>query len=248
MEEIEYQKMYEVEESHWWYVGLHELILNFVDIERTKRGPLKILDAGCGTGRLCQLMDEYGEVCGCDISNHALDLCAKRKVSVFTADLNLIDLGIERYDVITSVDVLYHKWIQDDTEILIKFYKALKPGGILILNLPAYNFLKSRHDKAVHTRERYTKSATTKKLKEQGFAVEKATYRIGFLFPLIVVYRMLQRQFISKHDNVASDVTMPPALINEALLGLNRVENLFIEKISPIPFGTSLFMVLRKPA
>ncbi|KKQ78658.1 MAG: Methyltransferase type 11, partial [Parcubacteria group bacterium GW2011_GWC2_38_7] len=85
-------------------------------------------------------MNEYGEVKGCDISSLALELCGKRKVSVFPADLNLIDLGIERYDVITSIDVLYHQKIQNDSEVLSRFHRALKPGGILILNLPAYNF------------------------------------------------------------------------------------------------------------
>lgn len=245
MEDTEYKKMYDVEDSHWWYVGLHELILYFVGIERIKRGSLEILDAGCGTGRLCQLMKEYGDIRGCDISNLALELCAKRKISVFPADLNLIDLGTERYDVITSVDVLYHKWIQDDAEILIKFHRALKPGGILIINLPAYNFLKSRHDLAVHTRERYIKSVMMENLKETGFAVEKATYRIGFLFPAIALYRFMQH---SDKDKPVSDVHMPPKLINSALLALNRMENLFIKKISSIPFGTSLFLVARKPA
>lgn len=245
MEETEYLRMCEVEGSHWWYVGLHELILYFVDKERAKRGPLKILDAGCGTGRLCQLMNKFGDVSGCDISSLALELCARRKVSVFPADLNLIDLGIERYDVITSIDVLYHQRIQNDSEILSRFYRALKPGGILILNLPAYNFLKSRHDLAVHTRERYTKSVMMEKLKEAGLGVEKATYRIGFLFPIIALYRFMQH---SDKDKPVSDVHIPPKLINSALLGLNRMENWFIEKIAAIPFGTSLFVVARKVA
>lgn len=247
MEETEYQKMYEVEESHWWYVGLHELILYFVGIESTKRGPLKVLDAGCGTGRLCQLMNGYGEVRGCDISGIALELCSKRKIATFPADLNITELGVERYDVITSIDVLYHGLIQDDREVLTRFHKALKPEGILILNLPAYNFLKSRHDLAVHTRERYTKSALTKKLKETGFAVEKSTYRIGFLFPFIATYRLLQRLYMNDfHSKAVSDVRMPSEFINSPLLGLNRMENFFIKKVSGIPFGSSLFIVARK--
>lgn len=236
--------MYEAEESHWWYVALHELILYFIDKERAKRSPLKILDAGCGTGRLCQLMNEYGEVRGCDISSLALGLCDKRNISAFKVDLNLTDLGVERYDVITSIDVLYHQRIQNDNEALSRFYKALKPGGMLILNLPAYNFLKSRHDLAVHTRERYTKSSTVNKLKDAGFIIEKATYRIGFLFPFIAVYRLLQR--LSTDKSIVSDVHMPPKLFNSALLGLNRMENRFIEKMSTVPFGTSLFVVARK--
>lgn len=247
MENAEYQKMYETEEAHWWYVGLHELILYFVGMERTKRGPLKILDAGCGTGRLCQLMKEFGDVGGCDISGIALELCSKRKISTFPADLDIADLGIERYDVITSIDVLYHREIKDGSDVLKSFHKSLKPGGLLILNLPAYNFLKSRHDLAVHTRERYTKSLTINKLKDAGFIIEKATYRIGFLFPFIAIYRSLQRFSMDKPDYKAvSDVAMPPQFVNKTLLSLNRLENRLIEKISNIPFGTSLFVVARK--
>lgn len=243
MEESEYQKMYEAEDSHWWYVGLHELILYFVNREKSSKGPLKILDAGCGTGRLCQLMKEFGDVSGCDISDIALELCANRNISAFRTDLNFTDLGTEKYDVITSIDVLYHKQIQDDSDILMKFLKALKPGGVLILNLPAYNLLKSRHDLAVHTRERCTKSALTEKLKEAGFAIEKATYRIGFLFPVIALYRLMQRRM----DKPVSDVSMPSKPVNQLLLGLNRMENFFIEKVFTIPFGSSLFLVARKP-
>lgn len=247
MEETEYLKMYEVEESHWWYVGLHELIMHFVDMERAKKGPLKILDAGCGTGRLCQLMAGFGDVSGCDISGIALELCFKRKIKTFSADLNLADLGTENYDVITSIDVLYHRLIQDDRKVLTRFNKALKPGGILILNLPAYNFLKSRHDMAVHTRQRYTKSSTANKLKDAGFIIEKATYRVGFLFPFIAVYRLLQRLSMDKPDDKAvSDVAMPSQFVNKTLLSLNRLENRFIKKISDLPFGTSLFVVARK--
>lgn len=243
MEETEYQKMYEAEDSHWWYVGLHELILYFVNRERYSKGSLEIFDAGCGTGRLCQLMNKFGNVSGCDISDFALELCSRRNISTFKADLNLTDLGTEKYDVITSIDVLYHKQIRDDQAVLTVFHKALKPGGILILNLPAYNFLKSRHDLAVHTKKRYIKSGMMGKLKETGFAVEKATYRIGFLFPFIGLYRLMQLQ----KDIPASDVRIPSGIINQALLHLNRMENFFIETISSIPFGTSLFLVARKP-
>lgn len=244
MEEIEYKKMYEAEDSHWWYVGLHELILYFVNIEKKRKGLLKILDAGCGTGRLCRLMNEYGAAIGCDISGSALELCSKRGVAVFPADLNLTDLGTESYDVVTSIDVLYHKWINDDLAILSKLYKALKPEGLLILNLPAYGFLMSRHDIAVHTRQRYTKSAAIKKLQESGFVIEKTTYRIGFLFPLIAFYRLVQQR---DKDKPVSDVRMPPRFINQALLRLNRLENFFIEKFFAVPFGTSLFVAARRP-
>lgn len=248
MEPGEYAIMYEVEDAHWWYRTLHELILHFISKEKQRRGNLHILDAGCGTGRLCQLMSAYGQVRGCDMSDLALEFCRRRNISsVFKADLNTADLGTERYDVITSIDVLYHTAIRDDSLVLDRLYKALKPGGLLILNLVAYNFLKSTHDIAVHTARRYTRKDVIVQLTSAGFTVEKASYRVGFLFLPIACYRLLQKTFIRRHADkkIQSDLHMPPRLINTLLFRCNLLENLFIIN-SSIPFGTSIFAVARK--
>jgi len=244
----EYRKMYDVEGSHWWYVALHDLILHFLKREQNNKDYLNILDAGCGTGRLCQLMSRCGNVSGCDISEYALKFCSERKIHFFYADLNIVDLGNGRYDVITSIDVLYHKAIKDDSVVLKKFFDALKPGGVLMLNLPAYNFLKSAHDIAVHTERRYTKSGLLHTLNTLGFIIENASYRVCFLFPFIVCYRLILRPFLNRRygNEVTSDVKMPPGVINKLLLWINKIENYFIESFS-IPFGTSVFVVARKP-
>lgn len=248
MEHAEYDKMSAVEDAHWWYVGLHELILHFTANERARRGSLAILDAGCGTGRLCQLMSGLGNVTGCDVSDRALELSAKRGVKTFPADLNALDVPERSYDVVTSIDVLYHKWIPDDRAVLARFYRALKPGGLLILNLPAYGFLLSTHDTAIHTRERYTRNGAAAKLEAAGFSVEKATYRVSPLFPLIAAYRLIQKLRDPKgEDEAGSDVWMPGRTVNGFFLGLIRLENFFIRNGAGMPFGTSLFILARKP-
>src|SRR3989304_3802618 len=102
MNDNEYGRMFEVEDSHWWYVTLHRLILKYVAREHNRKGPLDILDAGCGTGRLCQLMSGFGNVQGVDMSGTAVKLCRKRALNaVYQADLNSMDLGKDRFDVIT---------------------------------------------------------------------------------------------------------------------------------------------------
>ncbi|MBI5640745.1 MAG: class I SAM-dependent methyltransferase [Nitrospirae bacterium] len=250
MNEREYKKMSEVEESHWWYIGLHRLILRYIRREYEKSGPpLEILDAGCGTGRLCQLMSDFGKVQGLDISETAIALCRKRVINrVYQADLNNVDLGKERFDIITSIDVLYHKAVRDDALIIGKMYDALRPGGFLILNLPAYDFLKGGHDIAVHTERRYTKSALNRMLTSSGFIVEKASYRIAFLFLPVALYRLARKPFlhVRNQNNQLSDVSKPPAIVNKLLLRLNVYENSLMEKYS-LPFGTSVFVLARKP-
>lgn len=253
MNRIEYTRMYAVEDRHWWYMGLHELILAAVQRESARVGrPLVIFDAGCGTGRLCQLLRDAGHgVSGCDASAEALRLCSERGVNtVYQADLNSLELEPAAYDLITSIDVLYHTGITDDVAVMQRLRAGLKPGGMLILNLVAFEFLRSTHDIAVHTRERYTIKAVRKRLESAGFTVAYASYRVSALFPLIALYRRLAGFFHrtgSEPSETASDVAMPPALLNSLLLRTVRIENRCIPSVS-LPFGSSLFAMARNSA
>ncbi len=248
MNEREYELMYEAEESHWWYLSLHELILHFVAAESARRGPLQMFDAGCGTGRLCQLMQPYGAVGGCDLSPQAITMAGQRGLtSINCQDLNHLQLEPNRYDLITCIDVLYHRWINDDVAVMAKLYSALKPGGILITNLVAWPFLYSDHDVAVYTRERYTLPLLQQRLHAVGFAIDRLTYRVGLLFPPIAAYRLLSRRPDSnvKDADVASDVHLPPPWLNSLLLTLMRLENRLL-MYGSLPCGTSLFAVARR--
>jgi SAM-dependent methyltransferase len=252
MNRIEYTRMYEAEDSHWWYVGLHKLIMATVQRESQRLGrPLRIFDAGCGTGRLSQLLSAQGHrVAGCDTSDEALRLCRLRGVSgVYQADLNTIELEPAAYDVITSIDVLYHAGVVDDVAVMERLRSGLKPGGMLILNLIAHEFLRSTHDIAVHTRERYGKRMLCQRLQKAGFVIEGASYRVSFLFPLIFVYRLLSRtvwQRKTNPDEVVSDVSVPHPLINALLLKSIEFENLLL-RTSSLPIGSSIFVVARNP-
>jgi SAM-dependent methyltransferase len=251
MNQIEYTRMYEAEDRHWWYVGLHRLIMAAVQREshRLKR-PLKIFDAGCGTGRLCQILSAHGHsVSGCDASEEALRFCRLRGISgVYQADLNTVELEPEAFDVVTSVDVLYHNGISDDVAVMRRLRSGLKSGGMLILNLVAHEFLRSTHDIAVHSRERYTRAILCERLKKAGFGIEIATYRVSILFPLIIAHRLLSR-FAARQDvdpgKVASDVSLPHPLINALLLKILVLENVILGRTS-LPLGSSVFMTARK--
>ncbi len=248
---IEYARMYEAEEHHWWYVGLHNLIEAIIRRESLRLGrPLRIFDAGCGTGRLCQLLTANGQsVSGCDASEEALRFCRLRGVSdVYQADLNTVELEPDTFDVVTSVDVLYHTGISDDVAVIRRLRSGIKPGGMLILNLVAYEFLRSTHDIAVHTRERYTRRILRERLQKAGFEITFATYRVSILLPFIAVYRLLSRLSVRLKGDpkvVASDVSMPHPLINSLLLKIIVLENMFLG-VTASPFGSSLFVVARK--
>ena len=250
MNDIEYERMYRAEEHHWWYVALHDLILRQLHHEAEKRGQLAILDAGCGTGRLMELMAPFGSVTGCDRSPLALLFCSQRGLEdTFSADLNSADLGRNCYDVITSIDVLYHLAVQDELAILGRFRNAIKPGGCLILNLVAFESLRSTHDIAVHTRRRYRRAEVMQLLRSAGFEVELLTYRPCLPFPALAAYRMLCgiTTDTSKPEQVASDVVLPNPLLNRIMLKVCRAENWLIDNGARLPFGTSVFAVARRP-
>lgn len=243
--------MFEAEEVHWWYVGLHRLVLSLVAREARARGRrLEIFDAGCGTGRLAQLMAAHGRVEGCDSSEIAIGFCRARGLDgVRQADLNDVELPRGRYDVITSLDVLYHAGIRDDAAVLGRLRDALGPGGLLLLHLPAWPCLRSTHDRAVGTRERYRRKPLLRKLQGAGFDVELVTYRVFFLFPPIALHRVLRRiwsRVARGGGEATSDVSLPPRPVNASLLALLRFENRLLERFR-LPWGTSLLAVARAP-
>jgi SAM-dependent methyltransferase len=251
MNHVEYRRMYAAEDRHWWYVGLHNLILETIRKESLTLGrSLVIFDAGCGTGRLCQLLKLQGhQVEGCDAAEEALRLCRLRGIDTMVqADLNGIEIEAGRYDVITSIDVLYHADVFDDSAVMRRLWSGLRPGGMLILNLVAHEFLRSTHDIAVHTRERYTRGMLCQRLMEAGFAIAFASYRVSILFPFIALYRLMSRLTRRRGVDpaeVASDVSSPLPMINALLIIIIELENRFL-RVTALPFGSSLFVVARK--
>lgn len=241
--------MFEVEDNHWWYRALHQIIYKILHKEYMRIGRLKVFDSGCGTGRLCQLLAPLGEIQGCDISELALDFCRKRGVeNVVRGDVNDFKLGTNTYDVITSMDVLCNDAVINENHILRAFCDALKPGGILLINLPAFPFLRSSNDRAVHTRHRYRRRELTNMLKEAGYEVEICSYRLCTLFPLIVVHRLI-RAYLDRNiplDKVISDVKPVPYVLNRLLELLVVLEG-HVMPVIPLPFGLSVFAVARKP-
>lgn len=243
----EYIKMYDAETTHWWYVALHELILRFVP---SGKDGLQIFDAGCGTGRLLQLLSAHGTVAGCDVSETAQYFCRERGLrNIERADLNSMKLGRDRYDVITSIDVLYHRRIRDAGAVLQKLADALRPGGALILQVPAYEWLRSGHDRAVHTGRRFTRTEVVRLLIRCGLRVERATYRVSLLLIPIAAVRLLHRMAGRRAHAapLASDVRRHSRVVNVLLRQVLRAENFLLRRFS-LPAGASVFAVARKPS
>jgi len=195
MEKEEYERMYNIEENFWWYRGLRDIL--FAYIEKEHSSDLKLLDAGCGTGKFLELCGDY-QTFGLDFSPEAMHFSRLRNLkNLVRASVTHIPFGCDYFNIVTSMDVLYHMSIENDRTAIKEFYRVLNKGGILILNLPAYDFLKSTHDKAIHTGHRYNREEVKEKVEEAGFNIEILTYRNFFLFPLAFIMRFLKNFFLT---------------------------------------------------
>jgi len=236
--------MYTLESDFWWYKVLHELV-GFAVSKNKKTGDINMLDAGCGTGRMMEILQKHGTISGIDYSVDAIGFAKKRGLmNIELADLNAYNLRNESYDVIVCLDVLYHSGILNDLAVVEKFYHALKTDGILILNLPAFGYLKRSHDAVVHAKKRYRKNPFVNDLKKIGFSIVNSSYRMPHLYFIILVTKLFHKN--SKSAESESDLKELPVWLNKLLYNFGRLENWWLKLGFSIPVGSSLFIVARK--
>jgi SAM-dependent methyltransferase len=246
MERSEYAVMAAVEERHWWYGGMRAIAAALLDEAYRGRHDLHILDAGCGTGGNARFLRRYGTVVGIDLAAEALEVGGERLPGVL-ARASVLDIPFAdaRFDLVTSLDVLYHRAVPDEGRALRETARVLRPGGRLLIRLPAYEFLRSKHDRAVHTRRRYTVGAARALLNTGGFAVERCSYANSLLFPLPLAQRLLERA-LPALERGDSDLAMPSPLVNEALRWPLAAEAAWLARGRSFPVGLSIMCVAHK--
>ncbi len=245
MQKKEYQIMFNFEDNYWWYVGLHELIKSFIDKYSEGVIDKKIFDAGCGTGKMLKLLNNYSYKEGVDFSEDAIFYSKKRGLkNVRIENLNDWKHRENNFDFVISADVICSIGIKNDIKIIENCMKSLKKGGVLILNLPALEILRRNHDKAVHIAKRYNKNILIKELKNKGYKINYATYRLPILFFVILFKKNIEK--ITNNKKGESDLKTISNWLNILLLKLIRLENFFLIKGFKIPFGSSLFVVVEK--
>lgn len=240
-----YVAMYKIEDFYWWYAGLKRLIVESIRSRLNSKRDVGLLDAGCGTGGLMVSLRRFGYCYGAEVSDIAISFCRKRGLDkIVKCSVDHLSFLDETFDFITSIDVLYHQSVNSEQNVLCGFYRLLKPGGYLILQLPAHEFLRNAHDDAVHTRKRYCIKEVKKLLKNCGFIVEKITYRNALLFFVLLIFRLFPR---SSPDSVKKEgcFFQVPKLLNSILIKTSEVENFFLKRFK-IYFGSSIFCIARK--
>jgi len=243
MEAAEYAAMDRLEQDMWWYQGLHRL-LGAVLGRFAPTGAAATLDAGCGTGGLLRWLASGGperRLIGVEFAAPAAALAkAKSGCPVAVGSVNALPLAGGSIQAVVSADVLCHARVHP-TEALAEAHRVLAPGGVLVANLPAYEWMKSAHDARVHNVRRFARGQALAALRQAGFTPLWSSYWNSFLFPVMVVRRVLARS-----GEGASDVRAYAGWINRLLGFILAVERRLILGGLRMPFGGSLLVVARK--
>lgn len=231
-----------LEDTYWWFVGRRAIIDRV--LRRFASGCKVAIDVGCGTGRNMAILAQYAvSVVGLDRSSTALSIAASRGLSVGCVDGHFLPLANKSVDMLTAFDVLEH--MDDDVRALEEFNRVIRPGGLLLLTVPAYRFLWSEHDEALMHRRRYVASELHMKLNRTGFDVSLRSYAVFFAFFPILVYRLFRGLFPKDAMSPkASHVILPP-LLNSLFTWTLRIEA-FLIRFVRLPWGTSIIMLAQK--
>jgi ubiquinone/menaquinone biosynthesis C-methylase UbiE len=239
----EYDIMYRAEQSHWWYQGMAAITRRILEIFYAPGSGLAILDAGCGTGAGLLFLSQYGSVTGVDISPYALRFCSGRGCpQVAGASVMALPFRAEAFDLVTSFDILYFEGIHDETA-LHETARVLRPGGRLLMRVPAFDWLRGTHDTRVSTAHRYTSKELAGKLVKSGLEIELLSYANMLLFPLALLKRVTERWRPTPQQDSDLAVTVGPfsGLLKSCLV----LESRWIRHLR-FPFGLSVVAVAKK--
>jgi SAM-dependent methyltransferase len=244
MQQHTYAIMDEVEGSHWWFVGRRAILESFLKgiIQNPKsniQNP-KILDIGCGTGANLEMLSQFGQAEGVDVSDDALEFCRHKGLKAQKGLAETLPYADATFDLTTALDVVEH--LDDDLAGLREMHRVTKKGGYSLIFVPAYMFLWGVQDDVSNHRIRYTKKQIVERLKTAGYAIERATYANWTFFTPILVGRTLMRITGIKPE---SENNVNVSAMNGVFGKLLGAERFWLRKFN-FPFGVSIVIVARK--
>jgi SAM-dependent methyltransferase len=243
MMEHTYAIFFEQEESHWWYVGRRRIIRSFVKEICGQIGgrAAQILDVGCGTGANLLMLSEFGEAEGVDISPQAITFCQARGLSnVRLGAAEALPYDDDQFDLVTALDVVEH--LDDDVGALREMWRVIRPGGRLLLFVPAFMFLWGLQDEVSNHRRRYRLPELRRAVVAAGFEIERTSYaNITFFLPTLMVRQVMRLTGLSTDSEVRINI---PAL-NRVFAWIFGSERWLLKACS-FPFGVSAVCVARR--
>ena len=234
----------DVDEHHWWYRGRRRIVR--AELDGLALPPdARILDAGCGSGRMLQELVSYGEVSGIELDEDAAAMAAQRDLGeVRVGRLEELPWESGTFDLITSLDVVEHT--PNDREALAELRRVAKPGGTLLVTVPAYQTLWSLHDVANHHYRRYNRASLAAPARDAGWEVERTTFFNSLPLAPAAAVRLAQRRK-RLEDGYTPNVELGPPWLNSVFDMPMRAEARWLRRGRSLPAGLSLLARLRNP-
>lgn len=251
MQNQAYDELARVEDAHWYHAGRRKLVDHYIGSIREDLGrDARILDVGCGTGGMFDLLERYGSVTGLELSDHAARLCLEKHPSTDIVTGSANELGTifagRQFDLVAFFNVLYHEWITDDAQVLREAASLIRPGGFVIVNEPAYMFLYRDNDKICLGKRRYARSTISALLSQAGFCTVRSTYFNSVSLLPLCVLTALQRAGMCRTNEASDELRLPPPAINGCLSFAMASELAWIRRFGGFPFGVSILTLGRK--
>jgi SAM-dependent methyltransferase len=244
LEQQAYREQFETEDAHWWFEGRRAVIwalLQCAGLATPGQG-LRILDAGCGTGRNLIEFGPLGDARGIDSSPEAIDFCRRRGVVGATEGrLEHLPFQDGAFDLILATDVLEH--LEDDRSVMRELRRVAASGARLLATVPAYRWLWSQHDEAHHHFRRYTLRDLRERLRAQGWEAAEWSYFNTALLPPIAAVRTLGRR--RPPTDGRPDLKLTPPALNRLLLAPMTAEAAMIRRGARLPAGVSIGLVCK---
>lgn len=237
-----YSHEHELEADHWWFASRMERIRELVR-SRLPRAGARILDLGCGSGRTARTFEAFGSVVGSDLSWQPLVADAKGGRSRLASRAERLPFKSGSFDVVTALDLVEH--LRDDQPALREMLRILRPGGVLIVTVPAMPLLYGPHDRVLGHWRRYSSAELRRSVRRAGAAGPlDLSYFLSLLFPLMLAWRLTTKIFGSGRGR--SDGGRPlPGWLNRILRGVMDLEGAVDARL-PIGFGGTLVCVISR--
>ena len=233
------------EDRHFWFLGLRRFATLMLDRALPPHRPLRILDCGTGTGRNLDWLQTYGWAVGVERSPTGLAVARARGRRVVAGDVRSLPVRSGAFDLATSFDVIYSLDDEGERCALDEMYRALAPGGILLVNAAALDILRGSHSALAHEQRRYTTTRLRAKLERAGFEVVRMSYTNFATLPITLGVRLMQRAIGHGREAGETEMSVPMAPVN-AILATALAAEAAVLRLVPLPAGSSVMCVARK--